>query len=362
MDMETLLNELSHPPRAFPPVLESAVIRTQPEDFQVDELPAYLPDGTGQHLYLWVEKRNVEAGDMVSQLSRLLQVNSRDIGVAGLKDRRAVTRQFVSVPRSCESRLPECETPDIKILSVSAHGNKLRTGHLQGNRFRIVLRAPADTILDEQAAGGVNVRLAALEEVGFPNYFGPQRFGHHGNSVRDGLALIGRHGRPPRWRSDRRRSMKRLAASAIQSAVFNLVLAQRVADGTFSVPNSGDVVCGRHGIRPFLFDERGDTSAADVIPMGPMPGPKMLSADGHIRELEQSVLQKLKLTNDDFAVAGRLTPGVRRRLVAYPANVSSRLRTDCGIEVQFELPAGSFATVLLAEICGALFHATDASG
>src|SRR5688572_29983699 len=112
-------------------------IKAQPEDFEVEEVPAYLPSGEGDHLFLWVQKRGLGAEYFLRQVARRLGVASEDVGSAGLKDRHAVTRQWLSVPSSAESRLKELDGDGITLLSSSRHGNKLRPGHLRGNRFRI---------------------------------------------------------------------------------------------------------------------------------------------------------------------------------------------------------------------------------
>jgi len=354
MEFETLLPRIIRPPAANAPVLKAARIRMTPDDFQVDEIPTYLPDGTGEHLYLWVEKTDVSAGELISRLARQLKVSARDIGVAGQKDRRAVTRQFVSVPRSCEARLSDFSDSQIRILSLSAHGNKLRTGHLQGNRFRIALRDPAGECFTESQADEVQRRLTGLATTGFPNYFGPQRFGFDGNSVRDGIAVLQDSESAPRWKPQQRRRMKRLVASAVQSAVFNLVLADRVQDDSFTSPKSGDVVCRKGGIRPFLFDERGDTSEDALVPMGPLPGPKMVQATDVVLQREVDRLADLGITDDDFRRYPKLTPGARRGFVEFPTDVSASLLPDGAIQATFGLSSGSFATVLLAEVVEAL--------
>ncbi|MEQ9410929.1 MAG: tRNA pseudouridine(13) synthase TruD [Fuerstiella sp.] len=358
MNIDELLTQIIDPPRALSPVLPSAVIRAEPEDFQVEEIPTYQPCGTGEHLFLWIEKRDVPAGDLVTRLARGLQISPRDIGVAGQKDRRAITRQYVSVPRSCDNNLSQWNDPEIRVLSVNAHGNKLKTGHLRGNRFRILLRPPDTHAFSEDELTQVSARLKQLEQTGMPNYFGPQRFGHHGSSVRAGLAQL--QDEPPASGKSRSRNarLNRFVASALQSAVFNLVLSKRVAGESFSRPGSGDVVCRRDGIRPFLFDQRGETDADCLVPMGPLPGPKMVRATGTVLEAESAALQQLDLTEQHFARSAKLTPGARRRLAEFPLHVETAPDSSGGIVITFELPSGSFATVMLAEVCGSLQSVT----
>lgn len=345
-ELVTVLN----PPRCFAPILSPAIFRAQCEDFEVEEIPTYLPGGDGEHLFLWIQKRDISTSEVVSQLARRLGISSRDIGVAGQKDRRAVTRQFVSVPFSCELRLKEVEDLRFKILSVEAHNNKLRTGHLQGNRFRIVLRPSEVDSYSDTDADTVMERLLHFERHGFPGYFGGQRFGHEGRTAIEGLGFIKGELKANHWKHQQRRFMTKMVASAIQSAVFNCTLAERMAVGSWAVPGSGDIVCSRQGQRPFLFDDRGDLAAEELIPMGPMPGPKMMAATGAVLDMENSVLGRFGLSQEDFTRYRKLTSGTRRRNVDFPRNTSAQKLPDGTIEIGFDLSAGSFATVLLAEI------------
>src|SRR6516165_435970 len=117
-------------------------IKQFPEDFEVEELPSYEPCGSGSHLYLWVEKRDMGAEYFIRQVARRLGISDRDIGVAGLKDRHAVTRQMISVPEAVENNLSQLDGNGIRVLQTNRHTNKLKIGHLHGNRFRILIRGP----------------------------------------------------------------------------------------------------------------------------------------------------------------------------------------------------------------------------
>ena len=285
-----ILKRILLPPTLYNPIFPEIVIRTREEDFLVEELPAYQPDGSGEHLFLWIEKRGVAAAELISRMARTLRIRSGEIGVAGQKDRHAVTRQYVSVPRSCESRIADLESDQIRILSLSGHRHKLRTGHLSGNKFCISLRRTAGAWSAEELCS-VQSRLQLLTETGFPSYFGPQRFGHAGSSLQEGLQLLQGTRSRKRWPFHQQRFMTRMVLSAVQSAVFNLVVADRVQSGTVNCPVQGDVVIRKHGSRPFLMSAR-DTlsSVAEVgdsehavslpyIPAGPMPGSRMLQAE-----------------------------------------------------------------------------------
>ena len=354
MNWEPLLPTIRNPPTLCVPLLESAYCRAEPEDFDVEEIPAYLPEGSGEHIYLWIEKRDVAADELISRLARALNVSARDIGVAGQKDRRAVTRQFVSVPQTCSQKLSAVSLDGIRVLSVSAHNNKLRTGHLDGNRFRIALRPVGDRPFTEDQAHSVHHRLSEIAVGGFPNYFGPQRFGHHGNSIRDGIGLLTGELSVKRWPHHKRRFMTKMVSSAIQSAVFNLAVAHRLQQPAPRGFIAGDVVCRKDGIRPHLLEESSETDHEQLVAMGPMPGPKMVKAEGQALQIETEILAQLGLTAGQFEDSGKLTPGTRRKMFEYPKRTSAVLSDDGAIIVQFDLPSGSFATVLLAEVVGCL--------
>ena len=341
------LSLIISPPSPQSAVLPACRIRTTIDDFQVEEIPSYQPSGAGEHAWLWIEKRGLSSPELVHRIARHLAVPSKDIGLAGQKDRHAVTRQFVSIPKRFAEHAERLNSEEISVLMVTAHLNKLRTGHLKGNRFRLILRHPVGTFTENDAAQ-IRERLTQLVSTGLPNYFGPQRFGHDGNTLADGLRAL--KGRLPKdhWPENHFRTLRRLALSAVQSAVFNLVLAARVTAGTFAVAQPGDVVIRREGIKPYLLPEGAD--GAGVVPAGPMPGPEMLAATGEIAVMEQAALERIGLTSMDFERFSKLTSGVRRKMVEFPGDVAASLTTDSAIEVCFTLSAGTYATVVLQNL------------
>jgi tRNA pseudouridine13 synthase len=160
-------------------------VRATPEDFEVEEVGAYAPSGEGPHLFVFVEKRGRNTRDVARELALALRVSERDIGVAGQKDRHALTRQFFSVPGRAPDDARSLSGEGWRVLSAALHGNKLKTGHLKGNRFRIRIRNAAPDCLERARAVA-----RALEERGFPNAFGPQRFGRDGQNAQLGRALV----------------------------------------------------------------------------------------------------------------------------------------------------------------------------
>ncbi len=341
------LSRIIHPPTLHQPVLSACQIRTTVNDFQVEEIPAYQPTGAGEHAYLWIEKRGVASPELVNRIIKTLGVPSKDVGLAGQKDRYAVTRQFCSIPKRLAINTEKLNSDDVKVLSVTPHNNKLKTGHLKGNRFQITLRNPESpyTAADVEK---VQTRLNELVASGIPNYFGPQRFGHGGNTVVDGLRLL--KGKLPKdhWPESRSRTLRRLALSSVQSAVFNLVASSRVTAGTASTPQPGDVVIRKNGTKPYLYPEGADTE--NIVPAGPMPGPEMPAAKGAVAEIEAAALLTMGLQPRDFERFAKLTSGVRRKMVEFPSEVSAILNDDSSMTLGFVLSAGTYATTLLQEI------------
>lgn len=322
-------------------------LKERPEDFVVEEIPAYEPCGEGEHLFLWIEKIDVAADDLTRHIARTLGISSRDVGTAGLKDRRAVTRQFVSVPASCAAGLGRIATGRIRVLKSARHRNKLRTGHLRGNRFSIRVRN-----VDAGAAARVGEIAQAIERSGFPNYYGDQRFGRDDETLKRGLDLLRGRARPEEIARARRRFLLRMAVSSVQSALFNTVLAERLCDGLFCTVLPGDVMQVAASGGQFVatdgpaeqrrFDRR------ETALTGPIFGPKMTAAQQEPAVREARALSGWELSTDDFTRFGKLTSGTRRPIVVWPQTL--HIQTESAdVRFEFELPSGVYATSLLRE-------------
>lgn len=322
-------------------------LKTEPDDFIVEEIPAYSPSGEGDHLYLWIEKRDISADYLTGHLARSLRVKRDDIGMAGLKDRRAITRQWVSVPGSAEANIDAVNTDAIRVLETSRHTNKLKTGHLKGNRFEIVLR---DTPPEQFKIAQDLVDLIAVR--GVPNYFGEQRFGIDGETLSLGIRLLKGEADPRDIPGHRRKFLLRLAASAVQSSFFNAILAQRLLEGWLHQVQVGDVmqVCASGG--PFVVEdatrEQTRFDSHETVITGPIFGPKMKAPSGRPAELEQRILDAAGFTHEIFRAHSKLTPGTRRPLLLWPGDLKVE-KHPLGLKLNFELPSGSYATVVLNE-------------
>jgi tRNA pseudouridine13 synthase len=314
-----------------------------PATFQVEEIPAYLPCGEGEHAYLWIEKQNLTTMDAVHRLANVLGVSDRDIGYAGMKDRHATTRQWLSVLGVDPARAQAVAVDGVRVLATDRHKNKLRVGHLAGNRFEVVICDLAD---GEIAA--VEGRLGTFAKKGIANRFGHQRFGASGDNVATGLAIL----RGTRHEPDARR--RKLLLSAVQSAVFNCVLDLRGEDDGLLLVREGDILektaSGGQFVSSDVAVDQSRVDAGEVVPTAPMPGNRVRSpAPGTAaRSLEDRALACVGVGPDELARVGRSLPGTRRPVVVKVTlgEPASSLEPG-GLRLRFTLPAGSYATVVL---------------
>ena len=319
-------------------------IKVEPEDFEVEEIPAYAPSGQGDFLYLWIEKRDMGAEYFLRQVARRLDIAVGEVGSAGLKDRRAVTRQMISVPAVAESRLAALEGDGIRVLNVNRHGNKLRPGHLHGNRFRVLVR---DARNDPAALDAI---VEPLRRQGVPNFYGPQRFGKDGESLELGMALL--RGEKP-GRPVRSPFLRKLVLSAAQSGLFNHYLTRRHADGLLRTVRLGDVMAklpfGGMFVAQDVAREQERFEARETVTAGPIFGRKTFAAADDAARREAETLGEFGLSAASFRGFGKLMQGTRRHNVIYVDDLSAAWE-PMGLRLTFTMPAGSYATVLLREI------------
>jgi tRNA pseudouridine13 synthase len=353
---ELLLKELAAPPTYLTHDLAGVpgCIKTEQDDFEVEEIPAYHPSGTGEHLYLWIEKRGISTDALVHHVARTLGVSAYDIGCAGLKDARAITRQYVSVPATAEPLVSQIDDERVRVLHANRHGNKLKTGHLRGNVFRLVVRC--DNVLEPQITQNRLDALATrLRTLGMANFYGEQRFGREGETLQLGLALLQGDTAPLQSVPPGRRGyLRRLALSSVQSALFNVYLRRRMSDSLLHRALPGDLfqVCASGGVfvQPLHDDtlqERFDRR--EIVPTGPMFGPKMRAPMHEALTREQSLLDSFGISPDIFVPMSKLMPGTRRALIVWPNDLQARVLGTSAYELKFSLPAGSYATVLAEE-------------
>lgn len=387
------------------------IIKETPEDFLVEEIPLYLPCGEGEHTYAVIEKRGVTTLEAIRRISRALSIPDREIGYAGMKDSRGVTRQTLSIPRVEPDRIMALSLPGITILSASRHRNKLKPGHLAGNRFSIRVRGT-----DAGAAEKAAAVLEVLSDRGVPNYFGLQRYGGLGNSHRIGRALLRGDfkaavdeimGEPDAIRDERWRNaveaylrgdlaasldsfpghcrterdilqrllkrpdahqraldavsprLRKLYLSAYQSSLFDRILESRI-DGIDRLEN-GDLAYRHDNGACFLVEDReaeaGRAVEFQISPTGPMFGCKMKLPEGLPREMEEAALREEGLELASFELPGGLRMEGERRPFRIPLRELSVSMDEHGLMLGFSLPRGAYATSVLREIMKSDFPA-----
>jgi tRNA pseudouridine13 synthase len=321
----------------------SGVLRATPEDFAVDEILDLALSGGGEHVWLKVRKRGWTTDRVAQQLSRIAQVARRDVGYAGMKDRHAVTTQWFSVqlPGRDAPLWAEALPAGIEVLESVRHARKLQTGALAGNRFSIILRECAGDRAQFMA------RVETLRARGVPNYFGEQRFGHHGANVERARALFA-----GKLRS-RDRALRGMYLSAARSYLFNEVLAQRVRADNWDTGLEGEVFLldGTHSF--FVAEHMDDTlcerlRARDIHPSGPLWGRGEAPPRTGVRRMEDEVLAR----HADLA-AGLAAAGLRqerRALRLLPKDLAVEWLDTTSLRIGFQLPPGSYATAVLREL------------
>jgi len=316
-----------------------------PTDFFVEEIPLYEPSGEGDHLYLRVEKSELTTRALVEHAVATFKVSERDVGYAGLKDRNARTIQTISVLGAHPDDAASLETDRVKVLGAARHRNKLKVGHLAGNRFQATIRNPLDGSL--AAATAI---LEHFEQHGLANFYGAQRFGAGGANVERARTVLrkGPRAAGSRWKA-------KLLVSALQSHLFNQYLLQRVEAGHFATVHAGDVLVKVDSGGPFVCEEpavdQPRHDAFEVSISGPIFGRKMRQpGEGSApAEWENTVMSDAELTLDDFGKVKKFASGTRRPLRT-PVTDTGATLSDGALTVQFVLPSGSYATVLMDEL------------
>ncbi len=320
------------------------ILRASCEDFFVDEEPAYLPTGTGDHVFVRIEKRELTTPQAVERIARALGVNPRDIGVAGMKDRHAVTRQWLSLPPPVTPEAALALALDnVTIVEAARHGHKLRTGHVRANRFVLRVRRCADDA--EAKARAILDELARAP--GAPNWYGEQRFGREGDNAERGLGIV-RGEKPPRDRK-----LARLLVSALQSKLFNDWLVARMADGLYAKVIAGDILHKRGGGQFVCEDPSVDEArllAGELCVTGPMFGDRMRAPAAEAAEREQRILAAAGLTADAFASVRAIAEGTRRDAAIEVGAPAVRAVEPGVVECSFQLPGGAYATAVMREV------------
>ncbi|MBA1278671.1 tRNA pseudouridine(13) synthase TruD [Stutzerimonas stutzeri] len=329
-------------PKAHGGPCGSAVLKAVAEDFQVDEVLDIPLSGEGEHLWLWVEKRNLNTEEAARRISRAAGVPVRNISYAGLKDRQALTRQWFSLhlPGKADPNLDRAEDETLKILKTCRHQRKLQRGAHSANGFTLRL-----TQLQAEHAE-LNARLERIKTHGVPNYFGLQRFGFEGSNVHGAREYAERQELPVQ------RNLRSRLLSAGRSYLFNRVLAERVATGTWDKAQVGDLLAFTDS-RSFFPAGEAECSdprlnILDLHPTGPLWGVGESPAGGGIPALESNVAGTEPAIAKWLAEAGMKH---ERRILRLPiGGLSWHYPEPDILQLEFVLPTGCFATAVVREL------------
>lgn len=345
--------------------------RVEPEDFFVEEQHEFSLSGEGEHLWLWVEKTGENTDWVAGEIANWAGVSKKNVGVAGQKDRHAVTRQWFSVtlPGKPDPDFASWPHPSVKILKHTRHQRKLQKGGLSGNRFVIRLRdlhGNSQTLPAGELQAMLEQRLQFIKSHGVPNYFGEQRFGHNGNNLKNAIRWLV-EGKNLRMKPNQRS----LYLSAMRSWLFNQYLSKRLVLENWDKYLPGDALNLQGSSRWFVEEDATqiDTLVQRVVeqdlhPTGPLPGDGDVPTFAESAELETALLRtyddwlqglkKQRLLADRRAlrllVSSDKYPLKYRWLGSEFDKVSEMPVNSVDLQLEFFLPAGSFATMVLREI------------
>ncbi len=331
------------------------------DDFVVTEIPLYEFSGEGEHLILKIRKKDLATWDALEIIAKFVGCKSRDIGYAGLKDKNAMTVQTISIHKQYEEKLKTFNHPNIKILETTYHNNKIKVGHLKGNKFFIRLKRV--NVLDSRK---IEAALGSIATLGMPNYFGFQRFGIDGDNYKKGKAII------EGTLKEKRRNLKQMYINAYQSHLFNSWLSKRIEISKLVDAFEPKEICDKlnlplevvkrmkkqkHPLKimtgdllshyPFgkiftiddLEIESDKFYERDRVPTGLLSGKRVKNSVDLAYEIEKEYEEP---TGED---------GARRFAWIFPSEVESNYKEDKNwMELKFTLPKGCYATELIAEI------------
>ena len=341
-------------PRALPTSPWQGLYRCSAEDFQVEEDLGFEPEGQGEHLFLWVEKTGCNTTYVAESLAKQAGVHPRLVSYSGLKDRHAVTRQWFSV------HLPGKPNPEPSALKgegwqtllLARHPRKLKRGVHRGNCFQLRLQI---NNADSTTKDWLNQRWQKILEQGFPNYFGPQRFGHAGQNLDQAWAWLERQGagRKPS------RQKKSLWLSSLRSALFNLWLAEQLQPGSWQQVQLGSHLQLQGSRSQFTATAEEDLDTLQQrVNLGDLHLTGPLLGQGQPPTLAEAAIQEQRFTQTWAMTSSWLRQqGVqqaRRPLRVFPqplaASSPSLSWQAPWLDLRFFLPTGSFATSLLREL------------
>lgn len=339
-------------PTIFSSSLWQGVYRLQPEDFQVEEVLGFEPEGQGEHLYLWIEKNGSNTVFVAQELARSAGIHPAAVAYSGLKDRHAVTRQWFSLhlPGKADPALADLNGTNWQVLKMARHPRKLKRGTHRSNHFTLRLRVDN---ADKNTGSWLKERWQQVIQHGVPNYFGPQRFGRGGQNIAKALDWLMADPpiKPPK------RQEKGIYLSALRSALFNGWLAKIIANNLWHNPLEGSCF-NLQGTRSYFADPTATDikkrlASGDINLAGPLAGKGELQSSGLALKAEQAFCEAYLPYWQALEKQGlRLE---YRPLRMLPQTTEFDWQAPW-LTLSFSLPSGCFATSLLSE----LLNASDA--
>lgn len=320
----------------------AGTFRATPEDFVVEEVLGFAPEGEGEHLWLWIEKRELTTLEVSRHLARACAVPERAVGYSGMKDRVAITRQWFSVHlpgQPAPGDLVETlQASGVKVLEQARHPRKLKRGVHRANHFKLRISGAA-------VNATLEARWAWLCRHGVPNLFGAQRFGPHGRNLMRAQALLARG-----WR--KRDDRQGMLLSAARSFLFNELLALRITDGSWQQLVPGDVAVLDGSASQFSVDELDAelitrAEQLDLHPSGVLWGVGASRATGAALAFEQVVAERHAELCQGLERAG---VAMARRALRMRLQQPRLMLADNSAQLEFQLPRGGFATAVLHEL------------
>lgn len=331
----------------------TAKLKTQPDDFVVEEILGYDLSGAGEHSYVHLEKTELNTAFVAEQLAKYCKLPLRQVTYAGRKDKFARTTQYFGIHHPKQALdLSGFALSNARILGITKHHKKLKTGHLQGNRFTLILR-------DVSHQAEIDTRLEAIKNQGVPNYYGQQRFGemHYVDELGQAQIKYGGNLALAQYLIDdvpiKQRNKRNLAISALRSWLFNTLISQRISRGLFEQPLAGDAF-SLAGSNSFFVPESHDDEiqtrllSGDIHISGALYGAGALASQSDALAFESNLFEQytaICATLDKLGLKQE-----RRAIRLLPTGLEWHWH-DNTLTLSFELPKGCFATSIIRELC-----------
>lgn len=317
------------------------LIKAEPEHFRVEEILPYAPCGEGEHLFIKLRRQGWNTADVARALGKPFGLKGKDVGWGGRKDKNAVTTQTFSLLLPLSTQIDTVksalENLPFELIDLKRHGNKLKTGHVAANRFRIILSQ-----VGPEALGLAENIAKKIRKTGLPNFYGEQRFGIELRNIDRSMALL--------KRGKARGKKEGFMVSVLQSALFNLWLTLRIDSEAFDRVILGDLAKKTDTGGLFIIEDLQEAQQRfkdrKIIFTGPVYGHKMKPAGARAEAQERTLLKSLELSPEIFKPLR--APGSRRAGIIYVDDLAIEKVPD-GLEFSFTLPSGTYATTLLRE-------------